>query len=483
MKNTRLKKIVAGFLVVGMILGFTPVTKTDVFAEHETESFYPSEYTTSEEKSFEDFIERLYTIALNRDSDAEGKAFWIKRVTKEGSTGADCARFFLLDAPEFMNRNLSVDTFVETLYKTFFDRKSDAAGKKGWVDAINSKKMTRADVVNNFIESTEWCNVCADYGVKSGAKYHKSTIASKNATDFATRLYTCCLKRDPEDAGLKYWSLALTNLEQTGCTAAQNFFESKEFIGFKTNDKEYLTRLYTTFMGRDPDDDGMNYWLGELKKSDRTTIMARFAECQEFTDICLKYGIDKGSIVVPVKATPTPTPRKGLDRSVIPGTDESYAVIRQAIQDAMVDKCSWKDGEYFNDAVMKNQQKRAEYSVKHGILGHMDMPGTFVPYEAASGLTCYLYYNDNHQLIKTGWTWYDHSGTPHQYFDDPYSCFYDLTVFDIVEHSHKISDDPEKIYLGFGVYGQKNKDYDWWDFNEYTAADDELGRIIRGYPK
>ncbi|MBP5299236.1 MAG: DUF4214 domain-containing protein, partial [Lachnospiraceae bacterium] len=318
----RTQRILAGVLVLATILGFTPVTKKAVSAMPNTSSLFASDYSVSSEKSFEDFIERLYTIALNRDSDSEGKAYWIKRVTTEGATGADCARFFLLDAPEFMNRKLSVDTFVETLYKTFFDRASDAAGKQGWVDAINSKKMTRTDVVNNFIESTEWCNVCAGYGVKSGAQYHKATVASKNATEFATRLYTCCLKRDPEADGLKYWSLALTNLEQTGCSAAQNFFESKEFIGFKTDDKEYLTRLYTTFMGRDPDDAGLNYWLGELKKSDRTTIMARFAECQEFTDICLKYGIDKGAIVLKPTPTPTPTPRSGLDRSVIPSTDE-----------------------------------------------------------------------------------------------------------------------------------------------------------------
>ena len=161
----RTQRILAGVLVLATILGFTPVTKKAVSAMPNTSSLFASDYSSSSEKSFEDFIERLYTIALNRDSDAEGKAFWIKRVTKEGATGADCARFFLLDAPEFMNRNLSVDTFVETLYKTFFDRKSDAAGKKGWVDAINSKKMTRSDVVNNFIESTEWCIVCAGYGV------------------------------------------------------------------------------------------------------------------------------------------------------------------------------------------------------------------------------------------------------------------------------------------------------------------------------
>ncbi len=253
---------------------------------------------TSEDPSFEDFVERLYTVALGRASEPEGKEFWVKQVVEEGKTGADCARFFLLDADEFMKRGLSVDEFVETLYATFFDRESDAAGKKGWVDAISSGAKTRAEVVNDFIESTEWCDVCATYGVKSGARYHKATKPSKNAINFATRLYTCCLKRDAEEGGLQYWALALTNLEKTGAEAAQFFFESDEFIGYKTSDKEYLLRLYTTFMDRDPAADEIDYWLGEIAggRQTRHSILAFFAQSKEFTGICKQYGIERGTI-------------------------------------------------------------------------------------------------------------------------------------------------------------------------------------------
>ncbi len=258
----------------------------------------PTPTPPAEDPNFEDFVERLYTVALGRASEPEGKEFWVKQVVEEGKTGADCARFFLLDADEFMKRNLSVEDFVETLYATFFDRESDAAGKKGWIDAISSGAKTRAEVVNDFIESTEWCDVCATYGVKSGAIYHKATKASKNAINFATRLYTCCLKRDAEDGGLKYWSLALTNLEKTGAEAALFFFESDEFIGFKTSDKEYLLRLYTTFMDREPAQSEIDYWLGEIAggRQTRHSILAFFAQSKEFTEICKTYGIERGQI-------------------------------------------------------------------------------------------------------------------------------------------------------------------------------------------
>ncbi|MBP5492915.1 MAG: DUF4214 domain-containing protein [Clostridiales bacterium] len=256
----------------------------------------PSTPEPGKDPSFEDFVERLYVVALGRPSEAEGKAFWVDQVVNKGFTGADCARFFMLGAPEFLGRNLTDDEFVEVLYKTYFDRDSEPDGKAYWLGRLASG-TERAVLVEEFIESVEWCNVCATYGVKSGARYHKATIPSKNAVKFATRLYTCCLGRDPEEDGLNYWSLALTNLEATGYQAASLFFTLPEFVGLKTTDEEYLTRLYTTFMGREPEADGFNYWLGLLNGgTDRNDVMKAFASCPEFQQICNQYGIDRGQI-------------------------------------------------------------------------------------------------------------------------------------------------------------------------------------------
>ena len=246
--------------------------------------------------SFEDFVERLYTVALGRASEPEGKAYWVEQVVKNGFSGADCARFFMLGAPEFLGRNLTDDEFVEVLYKTYFDRDSEPDGKAYWMGRLASG-TERAVLVEEFIESVEWCNVCAGYGVKSGAVYHKATVPSKNAVKFATRLYTCCLGRDPEEEGLQYWALALTNLEATGYQAASLFFTLPEFVGLKTTNEEYLTRLYTTFMGREPEAEGFAYWLGLLNGgTDRVDVMKAFAGCPEFQEICNQYGIVRGEI-------------------------------------------------------------------------------------------------------------------------------------------------------------------------------------------
>ena len=250
------------------------------------------------EPSIADFVERLYTVALNRDSEPEGKAYWVKEIEDGNRTGGDCAHFFLIEAEEFRNRGLNEEDFVETLYLTFFDRGSEPNGKAFWVGQLKSGAMTRNQVISGFIDSTEWCNVCATYGVKSGAPNAKAEIASKNAIKFATRLYTCCLGREPEKKGLDYWALALTNLEQTGCSAAKLFFTSDEFVNFRLKNDEYVRRLYTTFMGRDPESSEIAYWVGEINagRQSKDSVMAFFGQSEEFTKICKQYGIERGTI-------------------------------------------------------------------------------------------------------------------------------------------------------------------------------------------
>ena len=242
---------------------------------------------------FEDFVERLYVVALNRPSEKEGKDYWCELVGNGTLTGADCARFFLT-SPEFKGRGLSDDDFLKVLYSTFFDRKAedDPDGFNFWMNSL--KSVGKDTVVEGFINSPEWCDICATYGVKSGAPTAKATKASKNATAFATRLYTECLGREPEEGGLKYWSLGLTNLELTGSQAAHEFFYSKEFNDHGYDNKELITRMYKTFMGREPDTEGLNYWLSNMNNGmTKDQVFNSFVQSQEFTEICASYAIDR----------------------------------------------------------------------------------------------------------------------------------------------------------------------------------------------
>ena len=244
-------------------------------------------------ESFGGFVERLYNVALGRESEPEGKEFWVKNVEAGNLTGADAAREFL-NSKEFKDKGLTDEQFLAVLYETFFNRnyKDDPNGFNFWMNSL--KSVGRDKVVDGFINSEEWCNICAEYGIRSGATTAKATKASKNAIAFAERLYTCCLGREAETDGLNFWSLSLTNLEVSGSEAARQFFTSAEFKGFNTSNEEYIKRLYTTFMGREYDEGGLNYWLGEMKNGmSREQVFDNFASSKEFTDICNSYGIQR----------------------------------------------------------------------------------------------------------------------------------------------------------------------------------------------
>ena len=246
-----------------------------------------------EEKNFESFVERLYDVALGRASEADGKAFWVDHVKNGDLTGADCAREFLNSA-EFNDRNLTDEEFLDVLYKVFFDRdsKDDPNGSAYWLDVL--KTESRYAVINGFIDSTEWCNVCASYGVRSGATTAKATEPSKNTVEFVKRLYTICLGRDSDSEGLNYWSLGLTNQEFTGTQAVREFIYSREFQDSNYGNEEYITKLYMTFMDREPDDEGLSYWNNLLENgTTRNDVFDSFAKSDEFADICNSYAIHR----------------------------------------------------------------------------------------------------------------------------------------------------------------------------------------------
>ena len=237
------------------------------------------------------FVERLYTVALGRASDPNGKAAWISALRK-GATGAEAAQGFLFSA-EFLNKDMSNEQFVSTLYKTFFDREPDQGGLNAWVGAIENGE-TKSNVIMGFINSTEWANVCLKYGIASGGTGTPNIEVEPNEQiiAFATRLYTTCLKRTPDQNGLMAWARQLANLKDTGSNAAHGFFFSDEMNNNPVSNEEFVTRLYLTFMDRQPDAAGMNAWVGQLDAGvSREEVFQGFAQSSEFGAICANYGI------------------------------------------------------------------------------------------------------------------------------------------------------------------------------------------------
>ena len=126
--------------------------------------------------------------------------------------------------------------------------------------------------------------------------------------DFVNRIYTYVLDREPETEGAAFWTDELYKFSRTGAEVAQGFIFSQEFIDRNTTDEQFVTILYKTFFGREADEAGLKYWLEQLSSGtmDRVTVANGFIFSQEWADTCASYGIRSGGELKPTgKIEPT----------------------------------------------------------------------------------------------------------------------------------------------------------------------------------
>lgn len=130
---------------------------------------------------------------------------------------------------------------------------------------------------------------------------------SKGVTDeqkvqiqaFVTRLYTTLLGRDPDTTGLNNWVTLLANGTKTGAQVVDGFLKSNEFTGKKYSNADYVERLYKTMLNRSSDSAGKADWVTKLEVGmSREGVSIGFINSSEFTAVCSSYGITRGSLTV-----------------------------------------------------------------------------------------------------------------------------------------------------------------------------------------
>ncbi len=226
------------------------------------------------------FCERLYTKALGRTADQDGVNYWVQSL-QNGASGAAAAHEFFF-GPEFINARHSDKEFVLRLYRTFMNREPADSEINYWVGCIGSS--SRETVFYAFVNSPEWEDICAGYGIKSG-----SNIPIKT---FVARLYTECLGRQAYDVELDYWVQLLSNGQLSGSEIARQFVYSQEFISATSNNTEYINRMYKTFFGRSPANSERNYWINALNNgASRDDVFNGFVVSTEFISLCNQAGI------------------------------------------------------------------------------------------------------------------------------------------------------------------------------------------------
>ena len=114
---------------------------------------------------------------------------------------------------------------------------------------------------------------------------------------FVKRLYSLVLGRQPDTKGLDEWVNILIQGDVTGAEVVRDFVYSPEFIGKNVSNEEYIDILYKTCLDRVADNSGRSAWLERFEDGFSSKyILKGFIESQEFSGICGKYGIVRGSI-------------------------------------------------------------------------------------------------------------------------------------------------------------------------------------------
>ena len=158
------------------------------------------------------FIAQTYLGILTRDADVGGFEAWLGALLA-GISREQIVQEFLVSG-EFQSRfgsNLTNGQFVERMYNNILLRPSDPGGFNGWVQALNSGQLTRAQMALVFLDSGEF----------------QSLSASQNRVDISL-LYFDMLRRNPDAGGFSVWVGAL-NAGVPLTSAIDGFLSSPEY--------------------------------------------------------------------------------------------------------------------------------------------------------------------------------------------------------------------------------------------------------------
>ena len=118
----------------------------------------------------------------------------------------------------------------------------------------------------------------------------------KKLEDFVSRLYRNFLKREPDEKGLADWIDALVSGRGTGAKVVAGFVLSPEYKANSLSNEGYVTALYNIIFNREPDEEGLNSWIGVIENGCTIKkILAGFVNSEEFNILCSDLKIARGT--------------------------------------------------------------------------------------------------------------------------------------------------------------------------------------------
>ena len=104
------------------------------------------------------------------------------------------------------------------------------------------------------------------------------------------RMYQAAFGRVPDNGGMDFWVGQIRSGAHTIASAAEFFIGAPEAVARSIDGSvanlTYVTALYSNVLGREPDEGGLNFWLGEVNSGarSRAQILGDFVASPEFAN-------------------------------------------------------------------------------------------------------------------------------------------------------------------------------------------------------
>lgn len=283
---------------------------------------------SSSEEYSRQFVERLYSIVLERQCSTDESAGWVKALTNNSISCADTAFGFVF-SEEYTAKHTTNRQFITMLYNTLLNRTPDESEVQGWLEAF-THKYSRKYIFQQFATAPEFAELCAKYGLTVGKIelskdeiYDNSTPEEptekptetptetptqtptetpteeptipgtlEGADGFVQRLYHYILRRECSEAEIKSWSNALIDGTISPRDTVYGFVDSEEFISYNVGNTDFVKILYKAILGRTGSDEEMQGWIAYLNETgDRNYIVDGFLNSEEFNALLEQYGL------------------------------------------------------------------------------------------------------------------------------------------------------------------------------------------------
>lgn len=242
------------------------------------------------ENSNDELVTLLYNKFLGRTPSSEELRTWSTTLNTNATVGDVAAG--ILSSQEFVSKNLDDRTVITLLYEALLGRTPGNQEINNMRNIIN-EGYSRLWILQIIVNSQECSNHLSSYSVIIGG-YSSTDLVDNNMSlkPLVASLYQNVLGRHYDAVGLRDWMYKLLSGQLSGPVVAAGFLTSPEFLGSSISNEEFIRRLYTSFLGREPDEAGFNYWMDLINQYySREYLIMGFVNSPEFKAKCTSYGI------------------------------------------------------------------------------------------------------------------------------------------------------------------------------------------------